>query len=132
MTTWPVTPRVSDTYTPTTTFLATLGCNVNGIKRLGFASHRQEWYQHMKHLLRVPEHHDVHLYILNRDDSQWAYLLRIPRKWSVETADDICKYGARHWPNGLRYASAYADSDRFQTYVDELFQTKKERRDGFA
>ena len=127
---WPVTPELAGSLTASTTFLATLGCNVGGLKRLGFDEHRRQWYEHIRHLLVVPPWHDVQLYVLNRDKAQWAYLLRVPSAWATNTARTVCAYGTLHWPNGLRFASCRDDPDNFAALIDELFLTRKERENG--
>lgn len=124
---WPVTPAMIATFTRATTFLATLGCNVGGLKRLGFEEHRKQWYDHVRALLAVPPWHDVQLYVLDRDQAQWAYLLRVPSAWADDTARAVLRYGNRHWPNGLKFASAKRAPTTFNALCDELFLTRKER-----
>ena len=127
---WPVTPDMARSFGKATTFLATLGCNVGGLKQLGFDTHRREWYDHIRCLADLPAWHDLQLYVLNRDAAQWAYLLRIPTAWAEQTSRVIMRHGSARWPAGLGFASMKKTPDTFHEMLDGLFMTKKERKNG--
>lgn len=124
---WPVGSGLIQTLNETTTFVATLGCNVGGLKRLDFFKHRAQWYDHINELTSdIPSWHDVQIHVLNRDKAQWAYVVRIPKKWSEKAMYNITKKGNELWPNGLSSASLNQDRPYFEELIDRLFLTAKE------
>ncbi len=124
---WPVTEQFLDSLSETTTMLATLGCNVGGLKRLE-PDKRVAWYGYVKGLLRnMPQYHDAILVRLDRDAAQWAYLLRLPAKWTSATIDSIRKAGDRYSPFDLDISSMRHDLFRFEAMQHLLFKTEAER-----
>lgn len=124
--TLPITPALIDSFTGTTLFLMTLGCNVGGVKRLGI-SDRQGWMNVvMMAVNRMKPWHDVHIVSLNRDDSQWAYMAMWPKKWSDEFTNTSIKKGNELWPKGVTVFSAKKQSAQFVSKIEELFYTKNE------
>lgn len=127
ITTLPVTEELVASFTPTTLFLMTLGCNVGGCKRLP----RQDREQWMKTSISVLDgshwNHDILLIWLERDSSQWAYLSAVPRVWAADTLADSIKAGRKLWPSGvnglsLRINGRKAIVEKFK----DLFLTKTE------
>lgn len=122
----PVTKEFVDSWTVFTTYLATLGCNAGGIKMLPLEQ-REKWYEHVALLVGgMARHHDAILFWLKKDDSQWAYLLSLPKKWKA-FSDDAVRAGNKMWPKGVG-AISYRDSrSDFMKQLDCLFLTSKER-----
>lgn len=127
--TLPVTPDLIDSFTHTTLFLMTLGCNVGGVKRLPVED-REGWLDVVNMAVcRRSRWHDVIVLSLNRDDSQWAYLAAFPTRWARGFQDDSMKAGKRLWPNGVSAFSATRQPTQFKDKIKELFYTTKERED---
>lgn len=123
---WPITKSLTNSMSKATTLLATLGCNVGGLKRRP-REERMQWYGHVQEVIEVmPYWHDAILVELVGDASQWAYLLRLPDKWSEKTSDKISKIGL-----GLGFETSVSslrrDPKEFKALEDKLFLTKKER-----
>lgn len=125
---WPITKRLTNAMSKATTLLATLGCNVGGLKRLTLEE-RLPWYGHVQEVIEVmPYWHDAILIELVGDASQWAYLLRLPDKWSAETAVRIRNSGLRMGFD-TSVSSLRRNPKEFKALEDKLFLTKKERSD---
>jgi hypothetical protein len=125
--TLPVTPELIRSFTPTTLFLMTLGCNVGGVKRLPIED-RKGWLDVVNLTLRARNrYHDIMIMALNKDDSQWAYLAAFPMKWAEDFQADSVKAGGRHWPNGVSAFSVTRQPVAFREKIQELFFTAKER-----
>lgn len=125
--TLPITEDLVDSFTDTTLFLMTLGCNVGGVKRLPI-DERHRWNDVVTMLLaRMKPWHDIHILALNKDDSQWAYLAAWPRKWSDDFITNSIKKGNQLWPNGVSVFSARNQRLQFDDKIEELFYTQKER-----
>jgi hypothetical protein len=109
-----------------TTYLVTLGCNVGGAKRTD-ADKRSLWFEYVQMLIEVlPQHHDAILFWLNRDESQWAYLLSMPKVWAGEFASKAVRDTGKIWVKGVSSVS-YADQRRqFHDQLSRLFLTKEE------
>lgn len=123
----PITAELMSGLSSTTLMLITLGCNVGGLKRIPFEN-RLKWIQ-MAEMVRqsIGSWHDLGLITLNKDASQWAYMVIIPRKWSAEYLDSAIKAGGKLWPAGVSTYSLRAIGDQaFMLRVIELFQTKEE------
>ena len=127
ITTLPVTDELVDSFTDTTLFLMTLGCNVGGAKRLGIDD-RRGWMDVVNMTLdSMKPWHDIHLLSLNRDDSQWAYLAAWPRVWSDDFLDASIRKGNQLWqPNGVSAFSIRKQERQFRSKLEELFYTQKE------
>lgn len=124
---WPITKRLIDSMSETTTMLATLGCNVGGLKRLDVGE-RLGWYDHVRHCLdAMPRYHDLILVELVNDASQWAYMLRLPAVWAIDTMYRLTTQGSKYTTYDLNMASFRINPDAFKTMEDRLFLTKKER-----
>ena len=69
--------------------LHTMGCNVGGIKRLEPAL-RQQWFQFItRAVVALHNHHDLILRAIERDASQWAYMLRTASRWKQSNSDQM-------------------------------------------
>lgn len=124
--TLPVTRELIESFSATTLFLMTLGCNVGGVKRLG-AEERVGWMDVvMMTVENMKPWHDIHIVSLNRDESQWAYLAAWPRKWSAEFLASSIKKGNQLWPNGVSAYSATSQARQFRSKIEELFYTQRE------
>ena len=106
-----------------TTWLVTLGCNVTGIKR-SLLGERQKCFERVKYLLgTVQSYQDICLVRLERDASQWAYLVNSPMKWR-DKADNVIRSLSKIWLKGV---SSYWHSDgTLLPAAKELFLTKTE------
>jgi len=128
----PISKELAESLTDYTTFLMTLGCNVGGIKRLP-QEQRNEWFRYVNLMCdRMPDWHDALLISLNRDKSQWAYLLCVPSKWSEETVVRLKKEGDKRWANGVSIGSYRNSFSRFREIEKELFLTRLEREQSNA
>ena len=112
--------------TKLTTVFSTLGCNVGGLKRLP-RSDRDVWFDQMEGQIKLLQHwHDAILVTLDRDSSQWAYLVNAPKEWRkdvtsmFESAFKGSKYPVKH-------AWLKDDPKGFAALRDYLFLTEKER-----
>lgn len=124
---WPITEQLTASLSETTTMLATLGCNVGGLKRLDVGE-RLNWFDHVKHCIGgMPRYHDAILIELVNDASQWAYLLRLPAVWATETMYQLSTQGRKYSAFDLNMASVRTSIDGFNEMQNRLFLTKKER-----
>lgn len=109
-----------------TTYLVTLGCNVGGLK-MTTADKRSRWFDYVEMVTEVlPRHHDAVLFWLNSDAAQWAYLLSIPKVWSVDFTAQAVSHTSEHWSHGVSAVSYRADRKGFADQVKKLFLTKEE------
>lgn len=123
----PITKEFVSSLTKFTTFLMTMGCNAGGVKRLS-RDERQKWFDNVEMLInRLPYWHDAILTTLNKDASQWAYLLAHPVKWADQACDNIQRVGNRLWPNGVSVYSLRKNKAAFDDAIECLFLTQKER-----
>lgn len=124
---WPVTPDLIAGMSETTTMLATLGCNVGGLKMMS-RDQRMCWYDHVAMCVNaMPSYHDAVLVSLDGDSSQWAYLLRVPSKWSASTCAKILSTGRQFSKWDFRMASFRSSRNDFENMQHHLFLTTKER-----
>ena len=112
-----------------TTVFSTLGCNVGGLKQLS-KEKRQVWYNHVQSQLSLLQPwHAAYLVRIERDASQWAYLVNSPMVWMEFTEDafesSFSKYGMT--VEGGWTGQRIGDQSKFNYIRDELFLTKKER-----
>jgi hypothetical protein len=107
--------------------LATLGCNVGGLKRLSLED-RAGWFDYVRAIVNdMPTYHDALLIALDGDSAQWAYLLRLPCKWSGITQNAIHTTGAKFSDYPLSVASFRDSRAEFDSLQIRLFLTKVER-----
>lgn len=125
---WPISNELITGLSETTTMLCTLGCNVGGLKQLP-RDVREGWFQHVLECVNcMPFFHDAILIALAGDASQWAYLLRLPCKWSAKTVKNIARIGANFTSYKVVMASYIEERDKFEHLQKRLFLTAKERR----
>jgi len=122
----PLTEAFVKSWTKCTTYLVTLGCNAGGVKRLPL-EHRRPWFEYVSMLqVNLPSHHDLILFRLIRDASQWAYAMNSPKAWSNQLLRCGVSKGNEIWPNGVEGISWRGERDKFNETVHQLFCTKKE------
>lgn len=108
--------------------LSTLGCNVAGIKRLDL-DERRHWFSLIGFEQQaLPSYRDLLLAGIDRDESQWAYLLNTPTGWRGTTESFVRSAFGRvgreivsNWYRG--------DPAGFEAAKRSLFMTKKELRE---
>lgn len=123
----PLTKPFLDSWNRYTTYLVTLGCNVNGMKMGLSIERRSVWFDYIEQICGVlPSHHDAVLFWLKKDDSQWAYLLSLPTCWSSKFSAEVVRSADEWWPKGLGCASYRKDRESFDSNIRRLFLTKKE------
>jgi hypothetical protein len=106
--------------------ISTMGCNPAGLKRLP-PEQRAGWYDHVNSMIsKIRAGHDLFIAAIERDDSQWAYLITAPTKWREATERDAVKAFDRHGMN-LRHAWWRTNNTEFRDIVDILFLTRGER-----
>ena len=122
----PLTDSFLDSWNKHTTYLVTIGCNVGGAKRVSIEE-RAKWFWYVESLCnRLPRNHDSILFWLERDASQWAYLLSIPKVWSKDFSKKIVDKASAWWPNGLGMTSYRDERKQFDLNIKRLFLTEKE------
>jgi len=124
----PINNSMIESFTPYTTFMATLGCNVGGVKRLT-KERRDKYIEVIDKLVgAVPDFHDCILVWVIRDASQWAYLVRMPLVWSEKSMRLYKKTGDKVFQNGVGIASLrYSTPMAWKEAMEVLMYTKKER-----
>jgi hypothetical protein len=105
-----------------TTFVVTMGCNPGGLKRLPLPE-RKKWYQIKALAEGMRNHHDCHMYIMNRDASQWSYMAIVPRKWSDAIAKAVM---GTHGHALTHRAKSQCSDDEWNHIFDHLFLTRGE------
>lgn len=113
---------------PYVCLVSTMGCNAAGLKRLHLTE-RMRWYDHLNAQLaaRAPWH-DCYLAAVERDASQWAYLITAPASWREQVSKGAHKAFRAH---GLSLDDAWLGEtpDRFRVIVDRLFLRASEREE---
>lgn len=105
--------------------LHTMGCNVGGIKRLD-RELRSHWFDFITaQRVALHRHHDLILGAIERDASQWAYMLRTASRWRQSNSDQMRKAFDRF---GMTLAvHSYRDNPRqFYDLRNQLFLTQRE------
>lgn len=125
----PITRELMRGLTPYTLFLITLGCNVAGLKRVSI-EHRREWIKMADMIVQsIKSHHDIILVTLNKDSSQWAYLMIIPLAWSKDYIEVVKKIGDKNWTGGVTAISMKHDGlQPLNSKFEELFLTTEEQK----
>lgn len=107
---------------------STMGANAEGIKRLPLQGARDGWYGHVEDVtasLRPTQ--DATLIAIDRDASQWAYLVVTPNKWvgnGIYEAEQVFAKNAM----AVTSASFRMEPNRYSDLLDRLFLTSVERR----
>ena len=126
----PLTDKFMNSLNRYTTMVVTLGCNVCGIKRLK-KERRSQWYDYINYMIKtLDKYHDLILCSVNKDASQWAYLIRLPYVWTGISINMYKKKGDNLFDNGVSAFSFYNHQNEFENKVHELFLTKKEIANG--
>lgn len=110
--------------------ISTMGCNAGGLKRIGYEE-RLRWYGLIQQQrANLPDYHDLILAAIERDDSQWAYLIESPTaersKWREKTEAIVHKSFGLH---GMTMDTAWLrlQPSNFHRIQDRLFLTRGER-----
>ena len=122
----PLTSEFIKTLPPWTTMIVTLGCNVAGLKRLSIDK-RSGWFDYVNMVVgSLPRWHDALICSVTLDNSQWAYLVRLPDKWSSDSKASYIKSGAKMFKHGVTVYSYRRERPEFNEQIKRLFLTKKE------
>lgn len=123
----PLTEEFVSGFTKCTMYLATLGCNAEGIKRLPL-DQRTEWRDYVDMLTKRLTHwHDAILFWLVKDSAQWAYLCNVPMKWREETIQlATSSKVADAWEKGVGGVSLRKNPTEFASQLNRLFLTQDE------
>lgn len=109
--------------------LVTLGCNAGGVKRMP-KEKRMEWVKMIwviiENLNKFHTRHDLLLISVLRDSSQWAYLLKVPVKWSQEYMELGFKTGAENFDHGVSVFSFREHRNQFMGELKRLSLTTNE------
>ena len=126
----PINGGMIDSFTPYTTFMATLGCNVGGVKRMTLEQ-RARFIGVVERLGRdIPTFHDCILVWVKRDAAQWAYLIRTPRAWSEKSQALFLKKGNEMFTAGVGVVSRRGSTaHEWDGEIARLMLTAKERTD---
>jgi hypothetical protein len=123
------TPLTSDFvsgFSKCTMYLATLGCNAGGIKRLPL-DERSKWFEYVTMLVgKLPSHHDALLFWLMNDKAQWAYMVNVPTVWRDWAIDLGVEKGSKIWEKGVGGVAWRCNKSRFKDEVHRLFLTSEE------
>jgi len=123
----PLTNEFVAGFSKCTMYLATLGCNAGGIKRLPIEE-RAKWFDYVTMLVdKLPSHHDAILFWLVSDKAQWAYLVNVPKVWRDWAIQLGVEKGGEIWEKGVGGVSWRSNKDRFVDEVHRLFLTDEER-----
>jgi len=123
----PLTDEFVRGFSRCTMYLATLGCNAGGIKRLAIEE-RMKWFDYVTMLVdRLPRHHDALLFWLVNDNAQWAYLANVPKVWRDWAVTVGVEKGGEIWEKGVGGVSWRSSKQRFADEVHRLFLTDEER-----
>ena len=124
---WPLAKELLINSPKYTTMLATLGCNVGGLKRLPLDK-RIKWYERMDEILDwMPSRHDALLVSLRGDKAQWAYLIIGPKAWhdqGIYIKDALKSFN--YWKEGIDLIQFKTQKSNFYKERDRLFLTAKE------
>lgn len=106
--------------------MSTMGCNVGGTKRLS-REERDVWYHHVRAQAKgLHQYHDLFLAAIERDASQWAYLITAPKKWRLRVAA-LADEAFQKRDFSLEKYWLHVDIDGFRSLLDRLFLTNDER-----
>jgi len=107
--------------------VSTMGCNVAGIKRLPIGE-RIDWFDTVEsQQAALPDHRDLLLASIARDEAQWAYLIGTARKWR-STTEKVIGTAFRKIGKGAAMSWFLDDADAFQEEKLRLFLQKPERQ----
>lgn len=123
----PLTHEFVKGFSRCTMYLATLGCNAGGLKRLPLVE-RVRWFDYVTMLSeRLPEHHDAILFWLVKDTDQWAYIANVPKVWKDWAVSVGVERGSKMWDKGVGGVALRASPKRFSDELERLFLTEEER-----
>lgn len=113
--------------------LHTMGCNVKGLKRLP-PDLRAKWFDFVGSQIDAlrRSQHDMVIGAIERDDSQWAYMIQTSKKWRDETADKM-RSAFQRIGRELAIAWLGIEPEKFSAITNKLFRTQEElRQEDFA
>jgi hypothetical protein len=104
----------------------TMGCNVNGLKRLPLRE-RLPWFDFVEgQRATLPRYRDLLLAAIEGDNSQWAYLLNEPIKWR-STQERVVASAFSRFGYQMEMAWHGLNPQKFEAMERRLFLTKTER-----
>jgi len=114
--------------TPWFRSLSTLGCNPAGLKRLS-ADERRNWFRLLQQQERaLPQHRDLLLAAIERDDAQWAYLMGEPMKWK-SVMEAAARSSFQRFKLTITAAWWRTQQPAYDELKRQLFLTRGERGD---
>ncbi len=124
---WPLSNDLLLSSPSRTTILATLGCNISGMKRMSPEA-RSKWFWWIDMVLQwIPKDYDASLITLRRDRGQWAYLIVCPTNWHNGDRDAEWIHDAfEPWKHGIDVYYHRFNPVGFSQAVSKLFLTKRE------
>lgn len=130
ITDWAMRPGLAqeiDKRTPWFRSISTMGCNTAGLKRLE-RSEREGWFDLLSDQeIALPDHRDLLLAAIQRDDAQWAYLLCEPVKWRDRVDRTVVAEFQKH---GKEVDRTWFGTQRaeYEQAKRRLFLTRSERK----
>jgi hypothetical protein len=115
---------------PLCTFgMITLGCNASGVGRAK-REYREEWQQATQSLIDCTvSWHDTILVWFKNDSHKWAYILRVPKRWTSKTIRKIEALAKQTSPFAIGILSQQKQRRDFNQQLHVLFTTKRERNE---
>jgi hypothetical protein len=124
-------PEVFDRETWMCTTFSTLGANASGgPKRTSLDDERRGWYDRIEAIRSaLPDRIDLGLFAIENDPHQWAYLASSPivNGWREKTEAEM-RSAFKTVGATLQSAWCQGDDVAFKALEDQLFLTKKERK----
>lgn len=106
--------------------LSTMGCNPGGLKRIDLES-RIDWFDTIEsQQAALPDHRDLVIAAIARDDAQWAYLISTAGKWRA-TTEKAVQTVFRPYGRTALMSWYRKDAAAFQDAKMRLFLQRQER-----
>lgn len=121
----PLTRSILASIKPFMCLMVTLGCNAGGIKRLPIDARKSNMAIIHDLKITLPRTQDLLLVRLEKDSSQWAYLFRLPMKWTSMFIGSVNSIRRQHNLQ-TRNISYRKQPDIFERELEILMLTAKE------
>jgi hypothetical protein len=106
--------------------LSTMGCNPGGLKRIDIEA-RLKWFDAVEEQqAALPDHRDLVIAAIARDDAQWAYMLSTAWQWR-STTEKVIEATFRRFGRTALMSWYRQDTSAFQDTKLRLFLQKTER-----